>query len=127
MFENDYIMRLIHEMVRAFLRFLFHIDTQSELEQALEEDKNCEDKTGEIWKLLQDNRINEAENLLYDYLDVTRPETLKTALLFYESLNTLDDKELARADYTRQEIEDGVRSVLKQFGYGDLIETLLKE
>ncbi len=36
MFEQDYVMRLIKEMVRAILKLLFHIDTESPTVELLE-------------------------------------------------------------------------------------------
>lgn len=37
MFEQDYIMRLIKEMIRMALKLLFHIDTDSPTAELLEE------------------------------------------------------------------------------------------
>lgn len=39
MFEQDYVMRLIKEMVRAILKLLFNIDTDSPSAELLEDAK----------------------------------------------------------------------------------------
>lgn len=36
MFEQDYVMRLIKEMVRAILKLLFNVDTESQTVELLE-------------------------------------------------------------------------------------------
>ncbi len=42
MFEQDYVMRLIKEMVRAILKLLFNIDTESPSAELLEESEQRE-------------------------------------------------------------------------------------
>lgn len=37
MYEQDYIMRLIKELVRAILKLIFHIDTESPIEELLKD------------------------------------------------------------------------------------------
>ena len=65
MYEQDYIMRLIQEMVRVILKLLFNIDTESpsaELIEDAEEKQTLES----LLDMVDDGRINEAENSLYD-------------------------------------------------------------
>ena len=42
MFEQDYVMRLIRQMVRAILKMLFHIDTDSPTEELFKESEEKE-------------------------------------------------------------------------------------
>lgn len=60
--------------------------------------------------------INGAENELYEALDVTDRNYLEMALAFYMYLNQLDDNTLYTANYSREEIVDGINSVSAQFG-----------
>ena len=60
--------------------------------------------------------INGAENELYEALDVTDRSYLEMALAFYMYLNQLDDNTLYTANYSREEIVDGINSVSAQFG-----------
>lgn len=123
MFEKDYILRLIQEMVRMVLKLLFHIDTASALELAVKEEENREE-TERVWRLLKDKRINEAENLLFDLMDTGKKEYLKSSLLFYDYLNGLTDEELEAASFSREEIREGLVNSMKRFGYEDLCESL---
>lgn len=63
-------------------------------------------------KLLHKRRINEAENLLFETLEASPlPSYGRTALDFYREISTLSDEELAAADFSREEIADGLREV----------------
>lgn len=42
MFEQDYIMRLIKEMIRMALKLMFHIDAESQAAELLEENEERE-------------------------------------------------------------------------------------
>ena len=67
MFEQDYIMRLIKEMVRTLLKLLFHIDTDSQTEELLKEREEKETLNA-LLELVDGGEINEAENRLYDLI-----------------------------------------------------------
>lgn len=69
--------------------------------------------------------INEAENILYEELDEKNLEYLKMAVLFYEHLNKMSNDFLEKCDYSRQEIADGMKHVIKMYGYDGLAESLI--
>lgn len=122
MFEQDYIMRLIHEMVRTVMKLLFGLDEDGEEEVRLL-DTLTEDDRGrllELTNLADSGKINQAENKLCDVLNRDDTVTLKLALLFYNHINQYDGDFLDRADYSREEIRDGICNVLEQFGYGGM-------
>lgn len=115
MFEQDYIMRLIRELVRTILKLLFHID---DVDDSIEiEDAEAGELYSEIISLLKQYRINEAENILMDQMDTQNLDMLKISLLFYDRLNQLSEEELEEAEFSREEIKEGIQTVLKQFGY----------
>ena len=64
MFEEDYVMRIIKEAVRALLKLLFGIDTTNPSVELLE-DKQMRDRVTEMTDMVDDGHINEAENRLY--------------------------------------------------------------
>ena len=72
MVERDYVMRLIHEMIRALLKLVLHIDWRDdEKDKTVQtvEDSNLNQRYQKLKNLVEEKRINEAENLLYEYLD----------------------------------------------------------
>ena len=121
MFEQDYIMRLVKEMVRTILKLLFDIDTESPTEELLEEQE--EKETLDKLLLLVDNgNINQAENKLYELLAEENRTNLKIALLFYSYLNEKDDAFLEEHDFSREEVEEGLRTVVSQYGLSGIGE-----
>lgn len=65
MFEQDYVMRLIKEMVRAILKLLFNIDTDSPSAELLEDVKE-QQTLDELLDMVDNGFINEAENKIYE-------------------------------------------------------------
>lgn len=125
MFEQDYIMRLIRELVRAVCKLIFHIDTETpvlELFDAEREQEQREALEG-IIRLADQGRINEAENLLFEWPGDGNQETLKMALVFYAHLNEKTDAFLAEHDFSREEIRDGLHEVMSRYGLESLSET----
>ena len=61
MFERDYIMRMIKEMVRAIIKLLFGIDTQSPTAELLQ-DAEQKQTLEELYDLVDAGEICEAEN-----------------------------------------------------------------
>lgn len=125
MFEQDYIMRLIKEMVRAILKLLFQIDTENPITELLESTEQKE-TLEELLRMIDEGKINEAENRLSDLVDETDKESLKTALLFYSALNEKTDDFLLENNFSRDEIRLGIESVTEKFGVRSLAESFLE-
>ena len=60
MFEQDYIMRLVKEMVRAILKLIFNIDTESPTAELLEEQEEKE-TLDRLLRLVNNGSINQAK------------------------------------------------------------------
>ena len=114
-------MRLVKEMVRTILKLLFDIDTESPTEELLEEQE--EKETLDKLLLLVDNgNINQAENELYELLAEESRTNLKIALLFYSYLNEKNDTFLEEHNFSREEVEEGLRTVVSQYGLSSIEE-----
>lgn len=124
MYEQDYIMRLIKEMVRAVLKLLFHIETESQLEEQLE-DEEQKAVLEELLNRVDDGDINGAENRLYELLSDGKTENLQIALLFYSYLNDRDDDFLKAHDYSREEIKEGLKTIASDYGLDGVAEAFL--
>jgi hypothetical protein len=70
----------------------------------------------QIQKLLAENRVNEAENLLFDRMDESDYDCLVIALDFYTKVNQMDNDELRAADFSRKEIESGLSEIKRIYG-----------
>lgn len=126
MFEQDYVMRLIKEMVRAILKILFNIDTESPTVELLE---NREEKETleNLLDMIDDGKINEAENRLYDLTSDTDKNNLEIALLFYSYLNDKTDDFLEENDFSRDEIKLGLENVADRFGLSSIAKMFLTD
>ena len=126
MFEQDYVMRLIKEIVRAILKLLFNIDTESPGAELLENRK--EQQTLEsLLDMVDNGNINEAENQIYDLMADGEQSDLELALLFYSYLNDKPDKFLESNDFSREEIKLGIERVASALGLGSVAEMFLKD
>ena len=124
MFEQDYIMHLIGEMVRAFLKLLFNIDLDTKESQIFNETEIAAEYD-ELITLVDDGKINEAENKLLDGLNSENIQDFKLALMFYSYLNEMDIDFLAEHDFSKKEIIDGLKQVSKVYGYESMANAFL--
>ena len=124
-FENDYILRLIKTMVRGLASLIFGRQVKFfEIEEELK--GNASDSLyGRLIHMADQGEINEAENLLYDEHEAGTSGSTETALAFYDYLNNFSDKFLEEHDYSREEIMDGIRSIARRQGVGELFDTML--
>lgn len=124
MLQDDFIMRMIHEMVTTLLKLIFHIELGEQEEQNFKDQETASDYL-ELLALIQAGKINEAENQLLDELDSDNMEHFKMALMFYYHLNQIDFNFLEEHDYSKGEITDGLRYVSSVYGYDSMAEALL--
>ena len=124
MFEQDYIMRLIKEMIRTILKLLFNIDSEKPTAELLE---NREERlTLETFLDMVDaGNINEAENRIFAIVDTEDKNSLGMVLLFYSYLNDKSDEFLAENNFSRKEIHDDLKYILSQYGLDSMAETFL--
>lgn len=126
MFEQDYIMRLIKEMVRAILKLIFNLDTDSPASELLEDEK---DKS--VINILLDKidagNIGEAEDELYEMISDNGMEQLKMALIFYSHLNDKSDDFLLEHNFNREEIKLGLNDLTARYGLENVAEMFLED
>lgn len=120
MFKQDYITRMINEIIHVLLVVTGIREKRSDLFDR--EEQETERSTGrmrlfdELKQLADSGKINEAENLLYESLNIEKEEDFRFAVQFYQLLNTYNDHMLEAADYSRDEIYEGLQDCAKKFG-----------
>lgn len=124
MFEQDYIMRMIKEMVRLFLKLLFNINTDSPTAELLE-NEHKQGILNYLTNMIDEGNINKAENELYSIIENGEKDDLEMVILFYSYLNDKDDYFLSEHDFSREEVKDGLKTVLSKYGFESLSELLL--
>lgn len=65
-----------------------------------------------VRSLTKERKINTAENLLFDSFDRKKPVMMAIALDFYASLSMLEEKELEDADFSVDEIGQGITDMM---------------
>lgn len=126
MFEEDYIVRMVRELVRAMLKLVFLIETEEPSADILDE-KVQRDLLGELLGLVDEGSISAAEDRLAERLNGNDPENLKVALLFYSYLNGKDDDFLLQNAYSRGQVKSGLETAVDKFGFGQLAELFLRD
>lgn len=121
MYEQDYIMRLIKEMVRTILKLLFNIDVEAPDEKLLN-DAECKAKLSRLREMIEKGEINEAEDYLYKCIDKTRADGLMTGILFYYYLNEKSNDFLEKHGFSRDEVKQGLSDWVSVYGLDELFD-----
>lgn len=113
MAANDYLMRQIEDMA-PFLGKVLFVKTEETIPLFDEQGNVLE--SGLLYKrlsaLLEKGDVNGAENLLFDEVEAhPGPAHLQVAVQFYSDLQRWTDAALAAADFSRQEVLDGLAAV----------------
>jgi hypothetical protein len=124
-FEQDYVMRLIKEMVRAILKLLFNIDTDSPTSELLE-DSEEKATLDTLLGMVDDGKVNEAENEVYEMTESLDQNYLEVALLFYSYLNDKSDEFLEDNNFSRDEVKEGLENIVSRYGLNSIASMFLQ-
>lgn len=114
MYEQDYIMRMINNLVRVLSRIIFKKETPVYEISRNEKYSQSDSLHKNLLALLSDGKINEAEDMLFEDFNPKDNKDLMVALDFYNRLNNLDDEYLQENNFPRKEIEEGLRDMAKR-------------
>lgn len=113
-------------MVRAILKLLFNIDTDSPSAELLEDAKE-QQTLDELLDMVDNGFINEAENKIYEITEEGKKTDLEMALLFYSYLNDKSDEFLEAHNYGRDEIKAGLKDITVRYGVDGFAEMVLQK
>lgn len=114
-YEKDWLMRQIQTMISAILHFLLQTTLPSEEVQS-EEKMHMETITA----LIKKGEFCKIEDWLYANIEESNIMWLRISIFFYSEANKYSDSFLEENNFSREEIELGLREVSKRFGYGGL-------
>ena len=112
MITRDYLMEEAERLTKLIAAVVFQ--KHMEEEQGVQEYAISQDAMllGDLRRMVMTGEINEAENLLFERLQQKpTPQAFSAAGIFYRELSALTDEALRQANFSRQEIMDGLRSV----------------
>ena len=115
MYKKDWLLNQIDDFVE-FLAKVFLNQTTTEYLPENIVNSTSDELYNSLDRLICEKKINEAENLLFDKIEVQNPKHLAIAINFYGKLNKLPDETLEEANYSREEINQGLNDILDKFG-----------
>ena len=124
-YEQDYVMRLIKQMMQVLAKLIFHKKEETEVTEPTLTSFGDSEADIDLFALADSGQINEAENLLYKHLDTSDLSQLKLAFAFYEHLNEYQNDFLEEHNYSREKILEGIKNIASEFGVSGLVDTLL--
>ena len=126
MLQDDYILRQIREMVRAVMKMLFQVSA-SELTPEVIEDTDARQILTNLNDLVDNGRIDDAENQLYEMTCEGDRQNLEIGLLFYYHLNSKDDEFLEANNFSREEIMTGIQDLAERYNLSGIAEAFRTE
>ena len=114
--SNDWLLKQIN-VVSEFLQKLF---TDMETSRKLNENEQYQKDSFEFERLLEnlieEDRINDAENILFEKLETNNLMYATIATRFYDKLKGLSDEKLQKSNCSRDEILQGLNDMCDMFG-----------
>ena len=114
--SKDWLLKQIY-VVSEFLQKLF---TDMETNRKLNENEQYQKDSFEFERLLEnlieEDRINDAENILFEKLETNNLMYATIATRFYDKLKGLSDEKLQKSNYSRDEILQGLNDMCDMFG-----------
>lgn len=126
MLQDDYILRQIREMVRAVMKMLFQVSAV-ELTPEVIEDIDARKVLMDLNALVENGRIDDAENQLYEMTCDGDRQNLEIGLLFYYHLNSKDDEFLEANNFSREEIMMGIQDLADRYNLSGIAEAFRTE
>ena len=115
-YEKDYIMRLIHGIAMVLARLMLGRQMENEGEIATILDKQEKEQNDLLLRMVDEGKINRAEERLFDLLENASWDDrhkAAVAICFYSHVNDKDDEFLEKADFTREEIMEGLEDAMR--------------
>lgn len=113
MYEQDYVMRIIRDMIRFLAKVLLD---KEEIGYERQNENYTDYLHNQLLEFIEKGKINEAENLLWNNLDLKNKDHIVLALDFYTRLNDMSDEFLENNNFSREEIQMGLQEIAKRFG-----------
>lgn len=109
MIKQDYILKQIEITLDTLIFILTGKRRDSELISVIRQNQlNTNDLYKKVHKLLKENKICEAEDLIFEDIEEKNIENLYAGVLFYNDLKNYDEEELKKYNFSIEEIDIGL-------------------
>lgn len=116
-FKNDFILDMVNSFGHGLAKTLFKVKDEGEPIEI----GNLSDKdiiTIILKKLIVEGNFSEAEDTLFEFAEnieeMTKEEILQIGQWFYDELDSLKDEALHQGNFSRDEIQQGLRDFIKK-------------
>lgn len=116
MFKTDWIMRQIESFALLLAKMFFNKETTDYVIVEKDSPSGADLLYLQLIEMISGGKINEAEDLLFEKIDPNDKRCLEIAIDFYSRLNGLSDEFLERSDFTREEIDEGLKNAAALYG-----------
>lgn len=117
-YQQDWLVRQVQMMIE----FLINIALKKKAEKQISEfDIVSQRQTQQIKELLSQNRVCEAENLIFETANTLKDDAdfFITALEFYDTLNNMDEETLNKFNFSHKEIKEGLKDFCSHYDIAD--------
>lgn len=105
--QEDWILRKIEVMIKTLM--LIVVGKNGMEEEEINSFKNTNELYIEINKLISDNKICEAEDLIFEVVEENKSKSnIIAAILFYKEINKLSNEKLKENNFSRNEVKTGL-------------------
>lgn len=126
MYEQDYIMRQIQDLVKAIVKMFFNVDVESSAMEVIK-DMRAKERAMELLRQCDNKNICYAEGELFELINNRSMDNLLVGITFYSYLNDMDDEKLAEANFSRDKIQDGITRLLSEYGLENMAHLFFYE
>lgn len=126
MYEQDYIMRQIHDITRAIAKMFFNVNVESPATEIIK-DMQAMEKAQELLQKSDKGKICYAEADLFDLIKDNSLDNLLVGLKFYSYINNKDDEELERGKFSRVKVKAGITRLLTEYGLKNMADLFFFE
>ena len=119
MFEQDYIMRQIQQILKVLVKVLFNVDSET-ITSSLIQDTEARETADYLLRKVDSGNINEAENKFSELTENKTMNGLLVGIVFYSYLNEKDDDYLESNNFSRDEVENGIKRLLSDYSLEDI-------
>lgn len=110
-FQDDWLLRQVENIAHFVANVIFQKDTiQYEITDEL---SNTDILYHKLNRLIKEGKICEAEDLLFDNIEYTK-KYIELATDFYQKLSRLNEEQLEKCNFSRDEVYEGFIEILKR-------------
>lgn len=120
-----YLKTLIDDIKKYILEAKLEMDVETDLYEYLTENEISRQRFSNVMGLVVDEKLNEAENELFEILTPGDKDILLLGLHFYSYINHMSDEYLSKHGFSREEIRTGLKDFLNEFGFNEISEDYL--